>query len=128
MNKKPISREDYACLLARSYALALGRSNSRLNSLFGDPFRKELDKEAEAIRTVMSEYECLENEVIERVRELVPVSNWDKSIRKACKELDEAIKTNNYEKLSELTDKLEMYNNDSNWQTKERLNDLYENS
>ena len=102
MNKKPISLEDYACLLARSYALSLGKANARdpmiqgMNRMLGmgDPYRQELDNEHQAVMDTLKEYECLETEVVDRVRELCPASNWDGEIRSVMKKMEESIKTN----------------------------------
>lgn len=102
MNKKPISLEDYACLLARSYALALGKANRRdpviqgMSAMIGltDPYKNELEAEHQAICDALREYECLECEVVDRVRELCPQSNWDGEIRSVMKKMEESIKTN----------------------------------
>ena len=72
--KEDISREDYACLLARLYAISLCRM------IFTSPFQEHLDKEYESINKYMSKYKTRESDVIGRVRELIPETGWDRGL------------------------------------------------
>lgn len=110
--KKPISREDYACLLARYYALCLGNKSSI--------YKEHLELEKRVINDYMNQVECLENEVVERVRELCPESDWDKDIRAVTNEALDALKKNDLDALRKLTPKLQLFNS-PDWQERLKL-------
>lgn len=121
--KKEISLEDYACVLARMYAILHGKNTG---SLFGgpNPFRADLDRELQEIHRFMENYKCREGDVVDRVRELIPETDWDKGLRSLSKEVKKSLDNPNADWES-LNKKIDMYNK-PDWKTRENLEDLYE--
>ena len=124
--KKTCTLEDYACVLARSYALSIGRLNKNMmNTLIGpNPFEAELKRESELIYKWLNEHECLETPVVERVRKLIPESSWDKGLNNAVKDLKGAMETGNMEDLKDKSAKLESFLK-PDWKEREILEKVF---
>lgn len=122
MREKDISLEDYACVLARMYAILNTRNNGGL--LGPNPFKDELKKELQAIHKFMDNYKCREADVIDRVRQLVPDSDWDNKFRKLARQVGESLDDPNAN-WKDLNKKIEMYTK-SDWKERETLEDLYD--
>jgi hypothetical protein len=116
MNKEEQDLFDYACVMARFYALILPKDEN-------NPFRKELDEEKEQLFGWIGNHACLETEVIKHVRKLIPESNWDESLVEVCEEAWEALENNDLAAMVEITNKLLMYHN-KDWRERENLEKL----
>lgn len=79
---------DYACVLARMYALCVGKHTQR--AFEPNPFRQDLDMELAEIHKWLDKHSCLEGQVVNRVRELIPSTNWDGKMRKVIEEVSDA--------------------------------------